>query len=889
MALTIGSLIVRFGADTRGYEKGAKRVKKETKAVKMEMTGLAKAISGAFAVEGVRRILMMADSFQKLNARMKLATDSQEEFLKVQSNLISISKQTGAELESLVGTFQNIERSKEAVGATTDQILLMVDSLSKLGVVSGASTVDMSNALRQFSQAMSLGVLRGDEFISVQEQMPAVIEQIAIGMGKTSDEMKKLADNGQLLAKDVFAAILKQTDDINKQFATMPRQMDVAATAFKTTLGTALAEMDNLVGATDGVVMLLDKMAEIAEEDLVASLIEIKGAFIDISNRVEFMLDGFISSGEAAGVTKDILNEISDILGFVGEKVLELPVNLRSLFTIMFVEFDILKDTVNILFKEMLISSDRVGNAIQEALTTAANAFRIAMATAMDFVMGNIAHNFAAIADQLESFGLDELAAGMRGIATESTKVLELEKEINAERRATKDINDAEIKAKQDEIDAIRANAEERKSLLRGIAADTIELNNKVNEDFAQKAKEQTAIELEELRKRQDARRKAGEEGTSGTSRTLGTGSTKAALAAAEALSKKIETLVTKNKAAASAMAAAHGAGANEALLNWQAAIDSLLVAQQSAVEQVGKLMLTANEEQKIILNEQLEFLEGEFTDERLRINQELNDALAEQDTEAAKQKLSEFQDSFNQMSNIVSKSFNDIARISRIKRDEELSDFKDNINARTDLSDEQKITLINHAEELASRRTRAEKIAFIASKAIALAQMAIDTARNVLASGGLTPLGIAQGVLGAVAIATSAAVSVQEFNTGRLNGGAVQKDGLHPINENGRSEVLQDNVGNQFLMPAKDGMKVMSNKDLSSTGGSSGMIKVTVVNNLGVQAQVKETMVSREELMIELNRSSQELVTGIAQSISMNVGEVPEAISNSFNVTRSI
>ena len=59
----------------------------------------------------------------------------------------------------------------------------------------------MANALRQFGQSISSGVVRAEEFNSILEQMPELARQIAAGMGVSIGELRQLMLDGKLTAE----------------------------------------------------------------------------------------------------------------------------------------------------------------------------------------------------------------------------------------------------------------------------------------------------------------------------------------------------------------------------------------------------------------------------------------------------------------------------------------------------------------------------------------------------------------------------------------------------------------------------------------------------------------------------------------------------------------
>ena len=87
----------------------------------------------------------------------------------------------------------------------------------------------------QLTQAMSSGVLRGEELNSVLEQTPLIAQNIAKYMGVTTGEMRNLASEGRITADVVKNAMFAAADETNAKFAQMPYTWSQVFTQFKNT------------------------------------------------------------------------------------------------------------------------------------------------------------------------------------------------------------------------------------------------------------------------------------------------------------------------------------------------------------------------------------------------------------------------------------------------------------------------------------------------------------------------------------------------------------------------------------------------------------------------------------------------------------------------------
>ena len=228
MSVNLGSIFYQLGVNTSGLNKASSKVRtfqrtteKSFNSIDRVASNLKSTIATVITIEGTRRVLMMADGYTRLGDRMRAvmgdAVAAQVAFRKLEK----ISEKTGASLNDTIGSFQKFYLVKEAVGATTDEMVDLTDTLVKYGAVSGATTAGMSSAMLQFSQGLSTGTFQAQELISVMEGLPGINVEIAKGMGITNAEFVNLKREGKVLSEDVFRALLNRSDEISKKFEDM--------------------------------------------------------------------------------------------------------------------------------------------------------------------------------------------------------------------------------------------------------------------------------------------------------------------------------------------------------------------------------------------------------------------------------------------------------------------------------------------------------------------------------------------------------------------------------------------------------------------------------------------------------------------------------------------
>ncbi|CAK0753435.1 hypothetical protein CCP4SC76_2460006 [Gammaproteobacteria bacterium] len=182
------------------------------------------------SAETVLKIAELADEFRVLQSRIGIATEDTEHAALVMDKLVDISNRTHAPLQATAELFSRLAQATKGTGIETQQLLTFSESINNALRVNGTSASEASGALLQLSQAMASGTLRGEEFNSVNEQMPAVLDAVAGYLGKTRGELKKMAEDGALSSQVVLYAVNQMGDAWKKQAESMPTTVKGAIT-----------------------------------------------------------------------------------------------------------------------------------------------------------------------------------------------------------------------------------------------------------------------------------------------------------------------------------------------------------------------------------------------------------------------------------------------------------------------------------------------------------------------------------------------------------------------------------------------------------------------------------------------------------------------------------
>tara|TARA_R100000541_G_scaffold301_30_gene1715 strand:- start:6448 stop:8574 length:2127 start_codon:yes stop_codon:yes gene_type:complete len=273
-----------------------------------------KAIVAAFSVStltgALRGIANAADSYSLMNARLKLATGSQEEFNTAQTELRKIAAATQTPLESLATLYGRISRPLKEAGRSQSDILKVTEAVATSFRVSGASAQEAENGVIQFAQALGSGALRGDEFNSVAEQAPRLMQALADSIGVPVGALKEMAAQGQLTASVVTDALVGQLDVLRTEAKSLPQTVGGAMTELSDKWNEAIGQAD-----TGPLIEAIQTIGEtISDPQIRDNLATLATALVRVAEAAIKAGAGFVSFAQDLGyVAASLSNNVAEI------------------------------------------------------------------------------------------------------------------------------------------------------------------------------------------------------------------------------------------------------------------------------------------------------------------------------------------------------------------------------------------------------------------------------------------------------------------------------------------------------------------------------------------------------------------------------------------------
>lgn len=220
------------------------------------------------SMQSVQKVLDVSDELTMTTARLDQMNQAFNEINGTATETDTIVKQIYASAQNARGSFGDMAAVVAKFGnnardafASQDEVIAFANLIQKQMTIAGASTQEASNAMLQLSQALGSGVLRGDELNSIFEQAPNLIQSIADYLDVPIGKIGEMAQDGQLTADTVKAAIFSSADDINAKFEAMPMTWGQVWTSFQNSALMAFQPV-------------LDKVNELANNDQFQGFVE---------------------------------------------------------------------------------------------------------------------------------------------------------------------------------------------------------------------------------------------------------------------------------------------------------------------------------------------------------------------------------------------------------------------------------------------------------------------------------------------------------------------------------------------------------------------------------------------------------------------------------------
>lgn len=259
---------------------------------------LAAQLGGAYgALRGLQGVIRISDNWTELSDRIKLAAGSQAEYETGMERLRDISDRTFTSMRGNAETFVNSLAPLRDRGFTNPEVLSFVEAVGLGMVASAAKGERAASVMQQFSNALQDGTLQGDAFKAMIRNTPAIADALALSLGRSREELAKMASEGQLTTDVWVPALITQVDNLGKAVDNMNIVVGDALTRLNNAWEDAIGKAD-----TKPLVRAIQDLTEtISDPLIVENLVKIASAMVYLASAGISAASGFATLGDEIG------------------------------------------------------------------------------------------------------------------------------------------------------------------------------------------------------------------------------------------------------------------------------------------------------------------------------------------------------------------------------------------------------------------------------------------------------------------------------------------------------------------------------------------------------------------------------------------------------------
>ena len=235
LSQTVGNTerYIRDNVDEQG------RFNREIEEGTNEANSLMQTIKGAVAayatIQTLSAALNLSDQLTSTTARMNLMNDGLQTTQDLQNMIYLSAERARGSYQATADAVSKLGLMAGDAFGSSEEIIAFMEQVNKQFTIAGTEAAGIDAAMLQLTQAMGSGVLRGEEYNSILEQAPNIIQAIADYMEVPKGQLKDMAAEGQITADIVKAAMFAAADDTNAKFESMPKTFSQIWTSFQNT------------------------------------------------------------------------------------------------------------------------------------------------------------------------------------------------------------------------------------------------------------------------------------------------------------------------------------------------------------------------------------------------------------------------------------------------------------------------------------------------------------------------------------------------------------------------------------------------------------------------------------------------------------------------------
>jgi tape measure domain-containing protein len=198
--------------------------------------------------------------------RLRNLTSSTGEFNAAIASATGASAKFGISQTEATVALADVYGRLKGVGFGLKETTQIYEGFNVAAKQSGISGADAAGVFFQLSQALGKGKLNGDEFVSVSERMPQLLDLIAQSTGRSRGELQQMAQEGKITSDVLYRALATAAEgsgDLNAKLTEQQRTMGKLTQVtdqLKAQIGNVFAPV--VVAGAKGLAVIGEKLSE---------------------------------------------------------------------------------------------------------------------------------------------------------------------------------------------------------------------------------------------------------------------------------------------------------------------------------------------------------------------------------------------------------------------------------------------------------------------------------------------------------------------------------------------------------------------------------------------------------------------------------------------------
>lgn len=246
-ALAMGRVEYGIGQARKEQEAFNQEVSKSASAVDKLFLNIADNIKNIDYKKALKKAMNISDRLSGSETRLGLAIEAEagqdtgQAVKELQSKIFASANRSGMNYLDMADSVADLSLNTSGIFGSGDEVVQFAENMSKQLLAAGTKVTDIRSTASQITEALSSGVLRGEELDTVFGTAPNIVQTIADYIGVGTDAIRAMAAEGGISAEIVKNAMLSATDSINAEFAAVPVTFAQIWELFRNYAGQALA------------------------------------------------------------------------------------------------------------------------------------------------------------------------------------------------------------------------------------------------------------------------------------------------------------------------------------------------------------------------------------------------------------------------------------------------------------------------------------------------------------------------------------------------------------------------------------------------------------------------------------------------------------------------